>query len=115
LLDSRSLKGPNEGPLLVQLAGAEGIVGNHEASRRSINQAVTVARSLSKLELPYDALDGTLVAAVYARLGESDTAVRWLEATLPQYASVRGLLLDPRLSLLRGTPAFERFLKAHPE
>jgi len=33
LLGSRSLKGPNEGQLLVLLAGAEGIVGNRGCTR----------------------------------------------------------------------------------
>jgi serine/threonine-protein kinase len=114
LLQSRPLPYPYTGVLGVLLAGAQGVAGDPTASRRSIEQAIAFARKYSKLDPPVDQLDGTLVAGVYARLREPETAVRWLEAALPRYASVKGLLLDPRLQLLNGTPAFERFLQAHP-
>ncbi len=116
LLENRSLSGPDEALLLVILAGAQSIAGKLDASRRSIGQAMTIARRSSTLEYPSDALPGAgaMVASVYARLGDFDTAVRWLEADLPVYLSVRGLLLEPRLDVLKGTPQFEQFLKAHP-
>ncbi len=114
MLEHRELRGPFESNLGVLLAGAQAILGDSVASRTTLERAIAVARRASRLTLPTNVVDGTMVAGVYARLGDSENAVRWLEAALPEFATVKGLLFDPRLDVLKGTPAMQRFLKAHP-
>ena len=61
-------------------------------------------------------LDATVMAGTYARLGQPDSAVSWLERSLVkgvgQYTA-KSFELNPKLRLLRGAPAFERMLRAH--
>ena len=103
--------------LLAQRALAEAALGDTAAARRTLAEVLEAARQTATRRDLFDVLDETTMAAIYARLGEPDTAVRWLEAGLaaPFGWTGRGYAVEPRLQVLRGTAAFERFLRAHPE
>ena len=61
-----------------------------------------------------DVLDAATVAGIYARLGEPDAAMRWIENAVRNpfgYHTALDYGNDPKLKVLRGTPAFERLIR----
>jgi len=103
--------------LLLQRALAEAGLGDTAAARRTLATALVAARRIALRADLTDALSPLTAAAVYARLGEPETAVRWLAAGLASPHGVytaRRFAIEPSLFVLRGTPAFERFLREHP-
>jgi TolB-like protein len=114
-LTGRALDGPGEFLLHAIRALAEAAVGDTATARRSL------ARSATRAGPDADGDDLGLLymrAATHARLGESERAVRYLERLLAYPAggfTARALAAEAKFRPLHGTPAFERFLRAHPE
>jgi tetratricopeptide (TPR) repeat protein len=117
LLTGRVLGGVQGPDLLAARALSEAALGDPRAARRTLAAALAGARRAALRSDLTDVLGASTVAAVYARLGEPETAVRWLEAGLaaPVGSTARGYAAQPSLFVLRGAPAFERFLRAHPD
>ena len=118
LLGSRPLNGPDAPTLLLQRAVAEAGLGDTVAARRTLATALATARRIALRADLTDVIIPYTAAAVYARLGEPETAVRWLAAGLANPSggyTARGYAIEPSLFVLRGTPAFERFLREHPQ
>jgi hypothetical protein len=52
------------------------------------------------------------IAAIYARLGEKDRALEWLEAAYRERSfELVGLKVDPRFDSLRGDPRYQDLLR----
>ena len=125
LLAGRPLTGPQESGLLQSLAFAQANLADTAAARRTLGRAIALARMQPWMQppahgdsLPVPGVDVITAAATYARLGETETAVRWIEAGYATSSggwTARAYAIEPKLLVLRGTPAFERFLRAHPE
>jgi hypothetical protein len=112
LLAGRSLGGGAE-YLLSRRAFAEAASGAEAAARRTLAGLTQTARPGTP---DMSRVDGVAVAAAYARIGDSPSALRWLGATLANPMgsyTARAFALDPKLLPLRGTPSFERFLRDH--
>jgi serine/threonine protein kinase len=116
-----SLRQQNDRPLVsitplseAALALAQAWRGQGDAARRTLARLA----AKSNVSASYVPESAPVEAAVHARLGEPDEAVRWLEKSLADPAggtTLRGLLVSfaPWLAPLRGTPAFDRFLRQH--
>ncbi|GJG89079.1 hypothetical protein tb265_42600 [Gemmatimonadetes bacterium T265] len=99
------------------LAFAQATLGDTAAARATLTRALAQARAAPAAD-SLRVLDAELVAGTYARLGEPETAVRWLEASVTapgRGVTAQGYAVRPKLLVLHGTPAFERFRRAHPE
>jgi TolB-like protein len=116
LLAGRVLGGALGPDLLAARALSEAALGDRRAARRTLSAALAAARRTALRADLTDVLSTSIVAAAYGHLGEPETAVRWLEAGIaaPGGWTARGYARDPKLFVLRGAPAFERFLRAHP-
>ena len=117
VLGSRPLSGPNAPLLLMFRALAEAGVGDTAVARRTLVTALAAGRRVALRADLTGVISPYIAAAVYARLGESETAVRWLAAGLANPSgghTARRYAAEPSLLVLRGTPAFERFLREHP-
>ena len=117
IIAGRALSGGGEAGLLSELAFAHAALGDTAAARRAITRAVALARATAAPADSFNVL-GVGVAGTYARLGEPETAVRWLATRFVSGTiaiTAQGLRVAPKLLVLRGTPAFERFLRAHPQ
>ena len=118
LLESRLLNGPDAPTLLLRRALAEVEVGDTAVARRTLVTALATAQRNAVGVGRTDLFVPVTAAAVYARLGEPETAVRWLAAGLAAPSAgytARRYAVEPSLFVLRGTPAFERFLGEHPQ
>ena len=105
-------------PLLMERALAEAALGDRAAARGTLVAALAAARRDANRADVTDRFEPITVAALYARLGEPDTAVRWLAAGLSNPAggwTARGYAAHPKLRILHGTPAFARLLREHPD
>ncbi|MDB4890026.1 MAG: protein kinase [Gemmatimonadetes bacterium] len=114
VLAGRKLGGGTE-YLLSRRAFAEAASGADVDARRTLAGITEAARPGTA---DMSRVDGVAVAAAYARLGDSSTAMRWLAATLSNPMgsyTARAFTIDPKLLPIRGTPLFERFLREHPE
>jgi tetratricopeptide (TPR) repeat protein len=102
--------------LLSELALADAALGRPVESRRTLDRLFALRKRTVSRPDGTDALDATVMAGTYARLGQPDSAVSWLERSLAkgvgQYTA-QSLALNPKLRALRDTPAFELFLRAH--
>jgi hypothetical protein len=96
---------------------AEAALGDTATARRTLSSLLVSARQIASRADLTDVLDARIMAGIYGRLDEPEEAVRWLEAGLraPVSFTARGYANEPKTHVLRGTPAFERFLRAHPE
>ena len=118
LLSGRSLSGPTEPVLRAYLAFAQANLGQVVEARRTLQRTLAAATALSPRPVPIDVLDVGTMAGIYARIGEPETAVQWLEAALANPAggvTARSLAIEPKVQALRGTQAFERFLAKHAQ
>ena len=118
LLAGRALSGFRESGLLAVLAFAHATLGDTAAARRTLTQAIALARATDAQADSLTVLDLGTVAGTYARLGDTETAVRWIEARFtPGRPSMTAQFIrrEPKLLVLQGTPAFERLLRAQPE
>ena len=100
---------------LSRRAFAEAASGADAEARRTLARVTEMAHPGTA---DMSRADGIAVAAAYARLGDSPTAMRWLEATLANPMgsyTARAFAIEPKLLPLHGTPAFEAFLRAHPQ
>ena len=71
------------------------------------SEALKMAEEISSLPagLPYS------IAAIYARLGEKDRALEWLEAACRERSfELVGLKVDPRFDNLHGDPRYQDLL-----
>ena len=116
-LSRRTLSGPRLYALAGYLALAQSATGDTAAGRRTLTSLVASARQVATRSDLRDVLEPRVMAAIYGRLGEPEEAVPWLEAGLraPVRWTARGYANEPKTKVLRGSPAFERFLRAHPE
>jgi eukaryotic-like serine/threonine-protein kinase len=116
MLTNRPLSGIYEAPLLSELALAQAALGRPVDSRRTLDRLFVLRKRTATRSDGADGVDATVMAGTYARLGQPDSAVSWLERALikgvSQYTA-KSLETNPKLRLLRGTPAFERMLRAH--
>ena len=114
MLAGRPLGGGAE-YLLSRRAFAEAASGAEAEARRTVARVTEIARPGTP---DMSRVDGIAIAAAYARLGDSPTAMRWLEATLANPMgsyTARAFAIDPKLLPLRGTSVFERLLREHPQ
>ena len=117
MLTNRPLSGAGEESLLAELALAQAALGRETESRRTLDRLFALRSRTASRSDRTDGLDATVMAGSYARLGQPDSAVSWLERSLAKgigLYSAQSLAINPKLRLLRGTPAFERMLLAHP-
>jgi len=116
LLVDRPLSGATEGVMLSELALAQAAQGRAIESRRALERLFALRRRTASQPDMTGELDATVMAGTYARLGQPDSAASWLERALAngdgQYTA-KALERNPKLWLLRGAPAFERFMRAH--
>jgi len=92
-------------PTFVGLLGAACATAGHRDEARKILQQL---QELSKQRyvMPY------LVARIYASLGETDEALRWLEIAYEEHAAgIVQLKVDPRLDSVRSDPRFQDLLR----
>ena len=117
LLAGRTGRGRFAIPLLVYRAYAQAVLGDSVAARQSVASALAGARRVANRPDLVDVLEPVDMAAIYARLGAPDTAVRWLAAGLsaPDGWTIGGYAAQPMLRTLRGTGAFARLMREHPE
>jgi TolB-like protein/tetratricopeptide (TPR) repeat protein len=118
IVSGRPLSGYWEAPLLSHLALAQATLGQPDEARRTLARALAVARAASARPDLSDVLASDVISAVHAQLGEPDKAVAWLELAVANPGgqwTARGFSIRPKLFVLRGTPEFERFLRAHPD
>jgi serine/threonine-protein kinase len=117
ILTRRAL-GSSETGLLSELALAQAATGRSGDSRRTLDRLFSFVRGTATRPDLTRTLDVTIMGGTYARLSQPDSAVRWLERTLADPAgryTANGLAANPKLLLLHGTPAFERFMREHPQ
>ncbi len=118
ILARRPLARGDDALLLALRAFAEANLGDTATARTTLARALRQARALAPPADSLRVLDPEVVAGTYARLGEPETAVRWLDAWLANPMggrTLRGIAISPKLAVLRGTPEFARFLRAHAE
>ncbi|HEY0776751.1 MAG TPA: serine/threonine-protein kinase [Gemmatirosa sp.] len=121
LLAGRALAGDNDANVVAILAFAQANRGDTAAARGTLARAFATARVWNPDTVRR--VDARVVAGTFARLGEPATAVRWLAADLADPHgdwvaggwTPRAFAVSPKLLVLHRTPAFERFLRAHPE
>ena len=116
LLSNRPLSGGREVDMLSELALAQAALGRESESRRTLDRVFALRRRTAPRTDGTDGLDAATIAGTYARLGQPDSAVNWLEQSLPRGNggyTAKSLVINPKFWLLRGTPAFERFVRAH--
>ena len=100
----------------MELALAQAALGRESESRRTLDRLFSLQRRTATRSDITGGLDAAAIAGTYARLGQPDSAVSWLERSLPRGNggyTAKSLAINPKLRLLHGTPAFERFLRAH--
>ncbi|MEO5904206.1 MAG: protein kinase, partial [Gemmatimonadaceae bacterium] len=112
-LEGRNLSGPGEPYLRLFLANAYAFAGKLPEAQRELDRARAATKAINLV-----AADGTLrmdhrvVAAVLARIGRQDEAIRELRSQVKNESWTRqGLAREPKLLGLRGNKAFEDFLK----
>ena len=116
LLTNRPLSGGREAGMLMELALAQSSLGRERESRRTLDRLFALNRRTAARSDATGGLDAAAIAGTYARLGQPDSAVSWLERSLPRGNggyTAKSLAINPKLRLLRGTPEFEQFLRAH--
>jgi len=116
LLTNRPLSGGREVDMLSELALAQAALGRESESRRTLDRVFALRRRTAPRTNGTDGLDAATIAGTYARLGQPDSAVNWLEQSLPRGNggyTAKSLVINPKFWLLRGTPPFERFVRAH--
>jgi serine/threonine protein kinase/tetratricopeptide (TPR) repeat protein len=116
MLTNRQLSGGAEGTMISELALAQAALGRATESHATLDRLFALRSRTAARSGGAEGLDATVMAGTYARLGEPDSAVSWLERSLMKGIvsySAKSFALNPKLRLLRGTPAFERFLRAH--
>ena len=102
--------------MLMELALAQSSLGRERESRRTLDRLFALNRRTAARSDATGGLDAAAIAGTYARLGQPDSAVSWLERSLPRGNggyTAKSLAINPKLRLLRGTPEFEQFLRAH--
>ena len=116
MLANRPLRGAGEPTMLAELALAQAALGRASESRGTLDRLFALRKRTASRSDGADGLDATVVAGTYARLGQPDSAVSSLERSLAKGVglySAKSYAENPKLRLLRGTPAFEQFLRAH--
>jgi hypothetical protein len=116
MITNRPLRGAGEPTMLAELALAQAALGRASESRGTLDRLFALRKRTASRSDGADGLDATVVAGTYARLGQPDSAVSWLERSLAKgigMYSAKSYATNPKLRLLRGTPAFEQFLRAH--
>ncbi|HKH94007.1 MAG TPA: protein kinase, partial [Gemmatimonadaceae bacterium] len=116
LLTNRRLSGANEEGLLSKLALAQAALGRKSESRRTLDRLFALRKRTASRSDGTGGLDAVVMAGTYARLGQPDSAVSWLERSLAEGNGgypAKSIEVHPKLRVLRGMPAFERFLRAH--
>lgn len=104
LLTSRtlpSMNGPDDFPIL---AYAQATKGNVAQARVSLVRMIDAVRKIDRNRFPVNVGSADRVASVYARLGDTRTAIDWLEAGLRSRYTVAWYATHSRLQALRGTP-----------
>jgi serine/threonine-protein kinase len=116
LLTHRPLSGGREAAMLMELALAQSALGRARESRGTLDRLFALQRRTAAGSNATAGLDAAAVAGTYARMGQPDSAVSWLErslATVNGGYTAKAFAINPKLRLLRGTPEFERFLRSH--
>jgi serine/threonine-protein kinase len=114
ILTGRTLGGGQEF-LLAHRAFAEAATGAEAEARRTLARVSGLARPGTP---DMSRVNSLTVAAAYARLGDAAAAMGWLDAILAHPMggfTARAFAIAPKLMSLRGTPAFEALLLAHPQ
>ncbi|MEP6508968.1 MAG: protein kinase [Gemmatimonadales bacterium] len=112
-LEGRNLSGPGEASLRLFLANAYAFAGKLPEAQRELDRARASAKAMHQVEGDGTVdMDHRVVAAVLARIGRQDEAIRELRSQIKNSTWTRqGLALEPKLRGLRGNKAFEDFLK----
>ena len=112
-LEGRNLSGPGEPYVREYLAMAYAATGNMVAARAELARAAAAAKREGMTRQNGDPdLNGRIVAAVMARAGDYDAAIRELRILIEEDAWTRaGIAREPKLLALRGNPKYEAFLK----
>ena len=112
-MEGRSLSGPGESYLRIYLAYAYSATGRHADAARELARVKAVAIAAGEVnEKGVPEIDRRIVAGILANAGQSEAAVRELRVLLNESDwTRRGLAVVSKLRSLRGTPAFEAFLR----
>jgi TolB-like protein len=114
LLAKRPAAVSDEPGFLMERALVEATLGQPAVARATVAHMIAISRPMAARRDLTDVLDPMMMARIYARLGEKETAVRWLRAglenPLDSYTAER-YAIDPTLQLLRGTPAFDQLVR----
>ena len=112
-LERRRLSGPREPHLRTFLAYAYSAVGRAADAERELERARAAAKASNQVnEDGTPDLDHRVVAGILANNGQPDAAVRELRLLMAEGGWTRqGLAIVSKLRALRGTPAFEAFLR----
>ncbi len=96
---------------LTILAYAYANVGNKSAAQALATRIIAEGRRMEGQDSLPSTFDADGVASVYAAIGDTASALRWMRVGLRQGYSVRWYKMNPRLRPLHGTAAFERFVR----
>ncbi len=113
-LSGRSLSGVSEPSLRSYLAYAYASTGRVSEAKLEMQRATQAARRLNQFNPDgvTPSTDDRIMAGVLGYAGEFDAAVAALRRHLAQTPWMpRGLYMEPKLLVLRGSPAFEAFGK----
>ncbi len=112
-LEGRSLSGPGEASLRIFLAYAYSAIGRGTDAERELERAKAAARASNQInDDGTPDMDRRVVAGILANTNKPDAAVRELRLLVANSGWTRpGLAIVSKLRGLRGTPAFEAFLR----
>ena len=107
MLANRPLRGAGEPTMLAELALAQAALGRASESRGTLDRLFALRKRTASRSDGADGLDATVVAGTYARLGQPDSAVNWLERSLAKGVglySAKSYAENPSFACCAGRP-----------
>jgi len=112
-LEGRTLSGPGESALRLYLAHAYSAMGRNADAVRELERARSASKAAGRVNADGSPrVDRRIVAGILGNIGQPDAAVHELRLLMNERPwTRRGLAVVSKLQSLRGTPAFEAFLR----
>jgi TolB-like protein/predicted Zn-dependent protease len=105
---------PNDPMALADLATVQARAGATGEARKTLERLLAIATAAKEPTLGRGAGPAFAVALVYASLGQTDQAFKWLGRADRSGEAIRLLRYDPRFDALRSDPRFERLIRDLP-